>query len=124
MSHTNKVKELKLVDKATLQLACTQLGYNLQLDTRTKLFDRVMDGHAIKLPDWRYPVVIDVHGAAHYDSYNGQWGDEKFLDTLCETYSRVATERQMAEIGAQFRSTTTNEFGEVELVYELPEYVG
>jgi len=39
-----------------------------------KLFSGEVEGLAVQLPDWIYPVVCNLPaGQLHYDNFNGRW---------------------------------------------------
>ena len=45
-------------------------------------------GWAVRLPEWKYPVVCDVNTATiAYDNYEGRWGDPKQLDRFLQGYA-------------------------------------
>ncbi len=45
-------------------------------------------GWAVRLPDWRYPVVCDVATSkVAFDNYGGRWGDQKQLDRFFQAYA-------------------------------------
>jgi hypothetical protein len=53
-----------------------------------KLFSGDATGLIVKLPDWQYPAVIDTQtGQVQYDNFEGNWGDQRHLDLLMQTYA-------------------------------------
>ena len=50
-----------------------------------------MAGTALRLPGWRYPVVIDTDGRLHYDHFEGRWGDLAQLHRFHQAYAEAAT---------------------------------
>ena len=47
-----------------------------------------MEGLAVQLADWRYPVVCDLEsGQLNYDNFNGRWGDRQELDAFLQAYT-------------------------------------
>jgi len=57
---------------------------------KAKLCGGEVEGLAVKLPDWTYPVVCDTaSGQVKYDNFNfgGRWGDQKHLDKFLQAYS-------------------------------------
>jgi hypothetical protein len=52
------------------------------------MFSGEVEGLAVQLPDWRYPVVCDLgNGQLHFDNFNGRWGDQKHLDRFQQLYA-------------------------------------
>ena len=54
---------------------------------------RASPGRAMRLPGWRYPVVIDATGRLFYDHYEGRWGDLAHLHRFRQAYAEAATTR-------------------------------
>ena len=53
-----------------------------------KLFSSEVEGLAVKLPDWVYPVVADLPtGKLAFDDFGGRWGDRKELDKFLQAYA-------------------------------------
>ena len=91
MSHRVRVKSVKFVGKDTLAATCKALGLAAPVQGKYKLFTGgVIEGEAITLPGWRYPVVIEEDGTINFDNYNGTWGDEKQLHKLQQAYGAQA----------------------------------
>lgn len=84
-SHTLKVntkfKNADAINQAAQRMGATFLGHG-----KHKLFAGTVEGIGVKLPSWRYPIVIDKEGQIHYDNYEGAWGDEKILDQFRANY--------------------------------------
>jgi hypothetical protein len=75
-------------DAAAVQAACRRLGLPAPVHGTTELFSGSATGLAVRLPDWNYPVVCDLAtGQAHFDNYNGRWGDQKHLDAFLQAYA-------------------------------------
>jgi hypothetical protein len=52
------------------------------------LFSSTATGWAIRLPEWRYPIVCDVNTAKiAFDNYGGRWGDQVQLDRFLQGYA-------------------------------------
>ena len=109
MSHTVTIKP-EVRDAAAVKAACERLNLPAPVQGKTKLFRGEVDGLAVKLPDWVYPVVADLStGKLHYDNFNGRWGDQKQLDKFLQAYAaekariesrrkgRTVTEQQLAD---------------------------
>ena len=87
MSHTVTIKT-EIRDAAAVRAACERLKLPAPVQGKTKLFSSEVEGLAVKLPDWVYPVVADLpSGKLAYDNFNGRWGDQKELDKLIQAYA-------------------------------------
>lgn len=92
MSHTVQVRNIQCTDQAALKAACGHLGLKLAERGRHKLYQSYVEGVAVSLPGWNYPVVIDTQtGEAKYDNFNGSWGAQEELDKLIQRYAVEAT---------------------------------
>jgi hypothetical protein len=87
MSHTVTIKT-EIRDAAAVRAACDRLRLPAPLQGKTKLFSGEVEGLAVQLPDWVYPVVCNIAtGQLKFDNYNGEWGDQKELDRLLQAYA-------------------------------------
>jgi len=87
LSHTVTIKT-EIRDAAAVRAACERLKLPAPVQGKTKLFSSEVEGLAVKLPDWVYPVVADLpSGKLAYDNFNGRWGDQKELDKLIQAYA-------------------------------------
>jgi len=86
MSHTVQIKT-EIRDLVALQQACQRLSLNAAVLETVQLFSNEARGHAVRLLNWRYPVVCDLpSGEIHFDNFEGRWGDAKELNRLVQTY--------------------------------------
>jgi hypothetical protein len=82
-------------DPLALAAACRRLGLDPPAVGTARLYDGAAEGHLVRLPGWRYPVVFDLAaGRARYDHFGGRWGDPARLDRLLQLY---AVEKARAE---------------------------
>jgi len=52
------------------------------------LFTSSATGWAVRLPDWRYPIVCDVNTAEiAFDNFGGRWGNQNQLDRFLQSYA-------------------------------------
>ncbi len=87
MSHTVTIKT-EIRDANAVRAACDRLRLPAPVQGKTELYDREVEGLAVQLPDWNYPVVANVaSGELAYDNMNGYWGDAKELDRLLQAYA-------------------------------------
>jgi len=75
-------------DLDAVKSACQRLGLKEPVRGKTMLFNTEAEGLLVELPEWDYPIVLDLSaGKIQYDNYGGQWGDEKYLDCFKQAYS-------------------------------------
>jgi hypothetical protein len=96
---------LEFRDREALTAAATACGLALGEDTVTFFDGTRVTGTVLRLPGWRYPVVIDGQGRLFYDHYEGQWGDLAHLHRFRQAYAEAATQRFARTHG--FRVTRT-----------------
>ena len=109
MSHIVTLRT-EIRDAAAVRAACERLRLPEPVLGKTKLFSGEVEGLAVKLPDWAYPVVCNTAtGQVQYDNFNGRWGDQKHLDKFLQAYAaekvkiesrrkgHVVTEQQLAD---------------------------
>ena len=86
MSHIVTV-ETEVRDPTAVAAACRRLGLPEPVHGVAKLFSGEAAGLLVRLPGWRYPVVVDTAtGRVRYDNYEGAWGDPAKLDRLMQAY--------------------------------------
>ena len=72
MSHIVQI-QTQVQDAAAVRAACKRLGLAEPVQGKTKLFSGEVEGLAVQLPDWVYPVVADlVTGQVRYDNFGGR----------------------------------------------------
>ncbi|MFZ5829387.1 MAG: DUF1257 domain-containing protein [Planctomycetota bacterium] len=87
MSHIVTIRT-EVRDIAAVEAACRRLRLPVPVADRTKLFSAEVEGLAVQLPDWTYPVVADLaSGQLHYDNFGGRWGDPHRLDAFLQAYA-------------------------------------
>jgi len=93
-----------------VKAACLRLGLAEPVQGKTKLFSGEVEGLAVNLPEWVYPVVCDTAtGQVLFDNFNGRWGDSRQFDKFLQAYAaekvkieswrkgHVVTEQQLAD---------------------------
>jgi hypothetical protein len=94
MSHIVSLKT-EIRDVAAVAAACRRLGLGPPVQGRTQLFSGEVEGLAVQLPAWQYPLVCDTaSGKLSYDNFGERWGSQKELDKFLQAY---AVERARAE---------------------------
>jgi len=87
--------QTQVKDAAAVRAACQRLGLPQPVQGKTRLFSGEVTGLAVQLPDWVYPVVVDLPtGEIKMDDFGGRWGDRAHLDRFLQMY---AVERARAE---------------------------
>jgi len=94
MSHIVTLN-VQVKDAAAVRAACQRLNLPAPVQGKVELFSGEVEGLAVQLPDWVYPVVFDTATAqAKYDNFSGRWGSNAELDKFLQAY---AVERARAE---------------------------
>jgi hypothetical protein len=114
MSHIVTVKT-QMRDGVALAAACRRLGLAEPMRETVQLFSGQATGLAVRLPNWQYPVVVDVEaGEVHFDNFNGEWGEQSALDRLVQSYA-VEKARLEARRKGFACSETTLQDGSIKL---------
>jgi hypothetical protein len=91
LSHVVTIKT-DVRDRAAIGAACQRLQLERPEEGTFRLFSGEATGIAVRLPDWRYPVICDTaNGELRYDNYDGTWGDQVQLDRFLQAYSAEKT---------------------------------
>ncbi len=87
MSHIVSI-QTEVRDPVAIRSACDRLKLPEPVFGEVKLFSSSATGWAVRLPEWRYPVVADVNtGTLAFDNYNGRWGEQQQLDRFLQGYA-------------------------------------
>jgi len=106
-------------DAAAVRAACQRLGLPQPVEGKTRLFSGEVEGLAVQLPDWNYPIVADLStGEVRYDNFSGRWGDQRRLDQFLQAY---AVERARAEARRKGHTCTEQTLadGSIKLVIQV-----
>ncbi|MEI8376434.1 MAG: hypothetical protein WCJ35_26760 [Planctomycetota bacterium] len=69
MSHIVQIQS-QIKDVAAVHAACQRLSLPAPVQGKTKLYGGEVEGLAVKLPDWTYPVICDLaSGQVKYDNF-------------------------------------------------------
>lgn len=87
MSHIvvieTKIRDLEALTAATQRMRLSPPNFE-----EVQLFSSQAVGQAVRLPDWRYPVVCNTQtGQVAFDNYGGRWGKQEQLDQLFQCYA-------------------------------------
>lgn len=95
MSHTVTI-ETKFRSESALRAACDALELDAPERGEAQFYDRsTHEGTLVRLPGWKYPIVVDDEGAVHFDNYNGSWGRMETLNNFRQQYSRAVVQETM-----------------------------
>ena len=87
MSHIVTI-QTKVYDANAIKAACRRLQWPEPEIGSAQLFSGEVAGVVIRLPEWRYPVVVDtLTGNVAYDNFNGRWGDAAHLQRFLQIYA-------------------------------------
>ncbi len=101
MSHIVEIQS-KLQDPVAIAAACTRLNLPSPVQGVATLFGGEATGLLVRLPEWQYPVVIDVaNGNVRYDNFGGSWGEIRHLDQLLQMYAVEKTKIEAHKRGFQ-----------------------
>ncbi len=106
MSHIVQI-QTQVRDASAARAGARRLGLPEPVTETVKLFSSTASGLAVRLKDWRYPVVFDLKtGASQFDNYNGNWGKQGRLDEFLQVY---AVEKAKIEARRKGYSVTENQ---------------
>jgi hypothetical protein len=87
LSHVVEIKT-EVRDPDALRAACRRLALAEPVQGTAKLYSGQATGWAVRLPDWKYPVVFDTaKGEARFDNFHGCWGEQQHLDRFMQAYA-------------------------------------
>ena len=87
MSHVVQI-QTEVRAAAAVRAGCRRLQLDEPVEEEVKLFSETVAGLAVRLRDWRYPVVFNTAtGESRFDNYQGHWGDKVRLDEFLQAYA-------------------------------------
>ena len=87
MSHVVTIST-QVRDAAAVRAACQRQNLAEPVEGEVKLFSGTVNGLAVQLPDWQYPVCCELStGQVRLDNFEGRWGDQKHLDAFLQSYA-------------------------------------
>lgn len=114
MSHTVK-RRTQCTDLVGCTRAAQRMGAEILGQGRHKLFGDTHSGLGIKLPQWNYPIVVNLAtGEISFDNYNGRWGDLERLNDFKQGYTVEMGKKTAEEKGHQVQELVLPN-GEIEL---------
>lgn len=99
MSHIVTIKT-EIKDATAVKAACQRLSLAEPIQGKTKLFSGEVEGLAVQLPDWIYPVVCDLKsGQVLFDNFGGRWGEQRHLNRFLQMYAVEKTKLEARRKG-------------------------
>jgi len=118
LSHIVSVRT-EIRDAHALRAACQRLGLPQPAAGKTRLFSGEVEGVAVQLPGWQYPVVADLaSGQLQYDNFGGRWGNQTELNALIQAYA-VEKARIEARKAGHVCTEQTLPNGSIKLVIQV-----
>ena len=99
MSHVVKI-QTEIRDVEALGAATGRMQISPPQYEEVQLFSSRATGYAVRLKDWRYPVVCDIQtGRVAFDNFGGRWGKQDELDRLFQSYAVEKTKLEARKQG-------------------------
>jgi hypothetical protein len=99
MSHIVTIRT-EVRDRTSVEAACRRLQLPSPIERSVRLYSSTATGLAVELPEWRYPVVCDLHnGQVRYDNFEGRWGNQVELDRFLQAYAIERTRIEAHKAG-------------------------
>ena len=118
MSHVVTVKS-EIRDAAAVRAACIRLGLPVPVQGKVKLFSGEVEGLAVQLPDWVYPLVANLAtGQLKFDDFGGRWGDQAQLDKFLQAYACEKAKIEARKRGHQCTEQTLTD-GSIKLTIQV-----
>lgn len=109
MSHIVSIRT-QVRDPIAVATACDRLALPSPVQGTAKLFSSQATGLLVQLPNWRYPVVIDVaQGEVAFDNFNGRWGKQQHLDRFLQIYAVEKAKLEARKQGHAVSEQTLND---------------
>jgi hypothetical protein len=118
LSHIVQI-QTEVRDSQAVRTACGRLGLPQPVFGAAKLFSGMVEGLAVQLTGWTYPVACQLDtGQLRYDNYGGRWGEQAQLDRFLQAY---AVEKAKLEARKQGHSVTEQSLtdGSIKLTIHL-----
>jgi hypothetical protein len=106
-------------DRAAIQAACKRLGLAEPVHGTARLSSGPVEGWAVLLAGWQYPIVCDTNnGQIKFDNFGGRWGDPKHLDAFLQAYACEKVRIESRKQGHQVREQQLAD-GSIKLVIQV-----
>ena len=109
MSHIVSIKT-QVRDPAAIVAACRRLNVPAPQHGTAELYEGPASGLLLLLPEWRYPVVVDVQkGEVRFDNFEGHWGDRAHLDRFLQAYAAEKAKLEARRRGCLVQEQTLHD---------------
>ena len=99
MSHIVKI-QTQVRDEAAVHAACHRRQLAEPVAGRHRIFSGEVEGLAVCLRDWTYPVVCQLQtGELQFDNFGGRWGQQQELDQFLQAYAVEKTRIEARQRG-------------------------
>ena len=118
MSHIVKI-QTQVRDEAAVQAACRRRQLAEPIAGRHQLYSREVEGLAVRLRDWSYPVVCQLQtGELQYDNFGGRWGQQQELDLFLQAYAVERTRIEARKRGHTLTEQSLSD-GSIKLTVQI-----
>ena len=118
MSHIVKI-QTQVRDEAAVQAACHRRQLAEPIAGRHQLFTREVEGLAVRLRDWTYPVVCQLQtGELQYDNFGGRWSQQQELDQFLQAYAVEKTRIEARKRGHTLTEQSLSD-GSIKLTVQI-----
>ena len=118
MSHIVKI-QTQVRDEAAVQAACRRRQLAEPIAGRHQLYSREVEGLAVRLRDWSYPVVCQLQtGELQYDNFGGRWGQQQELDQFLQAYAVEKTRIEARKRGHTLTEQSLSD-GSIKLTVQI-----
>ncbi len=118
MSHIVRI-QTQVKDAAAVHAACQRLGLPAPVQGKVELYSGKVEGLAVQLPDWVYPIVADLPtGEIKMDDFGGHWGDRQHLDKFLQMYACEKAKIEARKRGHECTEQTTTD-GTIKLTIKV-----
>lgn len=122
MSHVVTIRT-EIRDVEPLGAATRRMQLPPPQHEEVELFSSRATGYAVRLKDWRYPVVCDLPtGRVAYDNFQQLWGKQEELDRLFQSYAIERTKLEARKQGHDVHEQALDD-GAVKLVVSVGEAI-
>ena len=99
MSHIVTI-QTQVRDEAAVFAACRRRQLAEPVQGQHRLFSSEVEGLAVQLRNWHYPVVCQLEsGELQYDNFGGRWGEQRELDGFIQAYAVERTRIEARQRG-------------------------
>lgn len=122
MSHVVSM-QTRFTDTAALKATAAKRGVAVEVADPGKTITRELyEGKtpgvaALRLKDWKYPVMVQEDGTCKYDNYGGAWGKQAELDGFAQAYGEEVATAHLQRSGYRVQDRRVEADGTLQLVF-------